>query len=302
VIRPWGLLAVAALLPCCAPAFHAGPLPGEPRDAAFIELGGARIRYSDEGFGPAVVLLHGFAASMDTWRPVRGELLRSHRVIALDLKGFGWSDRPEGDYSPAAQAAIVIALLDHLGIERASLVGHSWGSSVALSVALAVPDRVERIALYDAWVYEEQLPAFFLWAREPGLGELLFDLYYHQRGEDRMARAFYDPFAMDQDLVDSVEAMMHRPGTAAAALAAARGQRFGEIEDRYGEIDVPVLLLWGEDDLVSPVEVARRLAAELPRARLETFARCGHFPMIEARAASNRALADFLAPGQEVRP
>ena len=89
------------------------------------------------------------------------------------------------------------------------------------------------------------------------------------------------------------------PGTSAAALAAVRGQRYALIEDRYREITAPVLLLWGREDKVTPLVVGERLVSELPDARLQVYARCGHFPMIEAYAASTRALADFLAEDRQ---
>ncbi len=117
------------------------------------------------GEGPAVVLLHGFGSSLDMWRPLLPELAEDHRVLALDLKGFGWTDRPRGDYSPSAQAQLVWAVLNERGIERAALVGHSWGAAVALAMALASPERTTRIAIYGGWVYEEQLSFLFRWAR-----------------------------------------------------------------------------------------------------------------------------------------
>ena len=97
-------------------AFHAGPLPGEPK-GQYATIEGARIRYLDVGDGPAVVLIHGFGASLDSWATVVPALATSHRVLALDLKGFGWSDRPEGDYSPAAQAQLVLDLMTARGID-----------------------------------------------------------------------------------------------------------------------------------------------------------------------------------------
>ncbi len=109
-----------------------------------------------------------------------------------------------------------------------------------------------------------------------------------------MATAFYDPSAVTQQLVDAVKRALERPGTRAAALAAVRGMDYAAVEHRYGHIDKPVLLLWGRDDAVAPLEYAERLAAQLPDARLARLPRCGHFPMIEARNASNRALARFL--------
>lgn len=290
-----GFALVVLALGGCAPAFHTGPMPGEPKDARYAKVAGARVRYSDTGKGPAVVLLHGFASSLETWEAVRPALETDHRVIALDLKGFGWTDRPAGDYSPRAQAELVFALLDQLGVERAAVVGHSWGASVALEMALLKPERVERLALYDAWVYEEQLPSTFHWARAGGVGEFLYGAFYDQRSDEKIAQAFYDERFVTERLIEDVERALERPGTTAAALAATRGQRYADVEGRYREIDKPVLLLWGREDRVSTLAVGERLARELRRAELKTYARCGHFPMIEAEAASTRDLVSFLA-------
>lgn len=289
-------LGLACSLAGC-PRFHEGPLPGEPEDATFVELpDGTRVRYLDQGEGSPVVLVHGFASSLDTWRGVL-PVLSEHRVLALDLKGFGWSERPEGgadDYSPLAQARLVFALMDERGIERATIVGHSWGSSVVLAMALEHPERIDKIALYDAWVFEEQLPPTFVWARAAGLGEAIFSTFYRQRADDKLAGAFYDPEAVPQDQVDAVEATLTRPGTIAAALAAVRGQRFATYQDRYRRIEQPVLLLWGREDTITMLQDGERLVSTLPNAELVVYPRCGHFPMHEARAASNRDLLEFL--------
>ncbi len=290
---PAPALMLTALTGCLA--FHRGAMPGEPK-ATYLDVAGARVRYVDAGEGPAVVLLHGFASSLEAWDGVIPRLLANgHRVLALDLKGFGWTDRPPGDYSPAEQARLVLALMDARGIDRAAVVGHSWGASVALALALAAPQRVTRLALYDAWVFEEQLPGFFLWARVGGVGELLFGLYYDERADERMAAAFHDRRYMSEELVEAVDRALRRPGTRAAALAAVRGQRYAQVEGRYRSIEQPALLLWGRDDAVTPLRHGERLARELPAARLVVYPRCGHLPMIEAAAASTRDLAAFLA-------
>lgn len=277
-------------------SFHKGALPGEPAEATWVTLNDTRVRYLDTGGpGPAVVMIHGFASSMDAWKPVVPTLVKSgHRVLALDLKGFGWTDRPEGDYSPHAQAQLVSALMKERGIARAAVVAHSWGSSVALDLALTEPDKVSRLVLYDAWVFEEQLPSFFHLSRASGVGEVLFALFYDQRPDDRIALAFYDPAAIPQALVDGVEDTLARPGTRAAALAAARGQRYANIQADYKRIDVPTLLLWGREDRVTPLSVGERLVAELPNARLVSYPRCGHFPMLEAATASTEELDRFI--------
>ncbi len=299
-MRPLGAqailaLAIATLSSGCL-AFHTGAMQGEPDDATFMAIDGVRVRYVDQGQGSAVVLIHGFAASLDTWDHVIPALVAGgHRVIALDLRGFGWTDRPPGDYSSEAQARLVLALMDQLGVARASVVGHSYGGGVALRLALIAPERVERIALYDAWAYSGQLPAFFHVARADGIGEAMFASWYGERVEDRMALAFFDQRYVTIELIDAVEAALRRPGTYAAALAAVRAMHYENIEDQYRTIEHPALLLWGREDRVTPLEIGERLSRELPGARLVVYPGCGHFPMIEHARQSTAELVRFLA-------
>ncbi|MBX3190358.1 MAG: alpha/beta fold hydrolase [Labilithrix sp.] len=311
----WLLLLFLPFLASCF-SFHKGPMPGEPAQARFTDVDGVRVRFTDTGEPeakpepaqegapppaprPTVVLVHGFASALEVWKPVVPALSKTHRVITLDLKGFGWTDRPEGDYSPDAQARLVMRLLDQRGVSRTAIVAHSWGSSVALAATLQAPERVTRLGLYDAWVYEEQLPTFFHWSRADGVGEALFGLFYKQRADERIALAFYDKKFVTEALVEDVDAALDRPGTVAAALAAVRGQRYAEVETRYRSIDKPTLLLWGREDIVTPLRYGERLSRDLPGSRLVTYPRCGHFPMIEAIAASNRDIAAFLAEGEK---
>jgi uncharacterized protein (TIGR04551 family) len=287
-LAPW----VLALVAGCA-QFHAAPLPNAPSGETFADIGGVHVHYRERGTGPAVVLIHGYGASLESWAPVM-PALTGHRVIAIDLKGFGWTSRPPGDYSPAAQAALVWALLDQLGVGDVAIVGHSWGSSVALSMAVTHPDRVRRIALYDAYVYDDQVPGFFHWAQKGGLGELLFGLFYKERIEDRAPLAYFDERWITQQRIDRVEQDLARPGTTAAALAVIRGHHFAALHDALRGFAKPVLLLWGENDQVTPLRFGQRLAAELSNATLKVYPRCGHIPMVEAQLPSTRDLLAFL--------
>ncbi len=289
-----GALAMLALVAGCA-GFHGAPLPGAPQGATFVDVDGVHVHYREAGTGPAVVLIHGYSASIDLWKPVQDALAAKHRVIAIDLKGFGWTSRPAGDYSPAAQATLVWGVLDQLGVEDVAIVGHSWGSSVSLAMTLAQPARVRRVALYSAYVFEDQVPSFLRWARVDGVGEALFALYYRQGVEDRVGIAYHDPRFVTQARVEHVERELSRPGTVAAALATARAARFNRQQAHYGEIKQPMLLLWGDDDLVTPLRFGERLARELPDAQLEVYAGCGHIPMVEAFRPTTRDLARFLA-------
>lgn len=295
------LLAVG--LSCAMPAclsFHAAPLPGEdgPGDRV-VEVDGVMLQVREEGpsDAPAVIMIHGYGSSRLTWSGITPRLAERFRVIALDLKGFGRSARPVGDYSPEAQAALIIGLMDRLGVSRAALVGHSWGGSIALATALAAPARVTRLGLYGAFVYDEQIPPYFRWAKAAGLGEVVFAMNFRERPDERLARAFYNPDLLEERYVERVTAELERPGTLAASLAAVRGMDFVALAPRYKEVRQPALLLWGREDRVSPPAFGERLAAELPSSRLLVFPRCGHFPHVEARDASTTALIAFLTEG-----
>ena len=180
-------------------------------------------------------------------------------------------------------------------IDSAAVVGHSWGASVALAVTMQSPKRVSRIALYDAWVYEAQLPAFFHWSRADFFGEALFGLYYKERPAEKMALAFYDQKYVTEELIDAVEGALDRPGTVAAALAAVRGQRYAAVESNYRKIQQKTLLLWGREDVVAQLAYGERLTRDLPNSRMIVYPRCGHFPMIEAKDESNRDLISFMS-------
>jgi pimeloyl-ACP methyl ester carboxylesterase len=293
------LLAVSALLAttsgCSSLSFHPGAMPGEPRGAKFATVEGARVRYEDVGSGPPVVMVHGFASSLENWATVAPVVAKGHRVLSMDLKGFGWTDRPEGDYSPVAQARIVLGLMHQRGIDRAAVVAHSWGSSIALQMAMLAPERVSRLALYDAWVYEEQLPTFFLMARADVIGEFLFSTWYTERTDERISFAFYDKEKfVTEPFVELVDKALERPGTVAAALAATRGQTFGKWQERYKTIQQPALLLWGREDEVTLLSFGERLSKDLPHAKMIVYPRCGHFPMLEVPSQSNRDLLAFL--------
>src|SRR6266545_1780014 len=116
----------------------------------FADIDGVRIHYQEKGTGTPLVLLHGFTSSTYSWKDVFEPLSQNFRVIAVDLKGFGFSGKPDGDYSRRAQATLVGRLLDYLKIEKAWLCGNSMGGEIALNFALQNPHRVGGLILVDS--------------------------------------------------------------------------------------------------------------------------------------------------------
>jgi pimeloyl-ACP methyl ester carboxylesterase len=275
------------------PSFHSGPLPGEPAGAAFAEIDGVRLHFLDAGEGPPAVFLHGFATSLGIWRSTLPAVAKQHRALAVDLKGFGWSARPPGDYSHEAQAELIWKLLDARGVGEAALVGHSWGAAVALAMALRAPARVRRLVLYSPFVYQEQLSPFLPFMLAAGLGESLFSVPFGAWTRYRLALAFHDSSSVPAALVEELGQSLTQPGAAAAALACLRAMDFAAQQKRYSQIEAPALLLWGREDAVTLPAVADRLSRDL-RARVALYPSCGHFPMIEAAERSGADLARFL--------
>jgi pimeloyl-ACP methyl ester carboxylesterase len=284
--------------------FQTGPSEPVPRAERMSLPGRGVVRVIDMGPGhgagavETVLLVHGYGASSASWRPIVPRLAERFRVLVVDLPGFGQSDRREGDYSPAALADALAEILDRKGVARAHVVGHSWGSSVVLAFAERHRDKLDRLAILSGWIYDEQLLPMMRWARVPGLGELLFALFYPAAIGERMYLNFYDPTLVTQALVDEIERGLEREGAVATALAAARGMAtFVEQEKGYPRIDAETLLLWGREDRVARPAFGERLARELPRARLVVLPRCGHIPMWECTGETVGALEAFLSGG-----
>lgn len=293
-------------------SFHPGKPPGTPKMGEFTRVGGETIRFVDTGkpgsdaAGAAqpgkgnVVLVHGFGATIEEWLAVIPALKKAgYRVLALDLLGHGWSGRPPGDYSIPAQANRVLALASQRGIDDFAIVGHSWGSAVTMATAIAAPERVKRIALYNGMYFEDQKPVLFDWAKTPGLGELIYGVFYPDRQDEKLAFAFYDAEKhVTEEMVEDVDGLLDRPGTLAAALAGVRAMRYTELEKRYRTVRQPVLLMWGREDNVTPLSYGERLLKQLPNGRLVVYPQCGHLPMVEVPGATNHQLLRFLAEGE----
>ena len=277
-------LTMLLFLSGCA-AFVSERPPGAAADANYVAAAGVDLHYREWGQANrdrgTVVFIHGFAASLESWGPIPEYIGEQFHVIAFDVKGFGLSPRPAGDYAPPAQAVHLWAGLDQLGVKRATLVGHSWGASLVLAMALAQPERVERLALMSAYAYDEEVPTFFRWAQSP-LGDAMFAMFYRQQLAERVRLAYYDERYVTAERVANVEREMSRPGTTAAALAAVRGQRYADLSRRYPTITAPTLIVWGQEDRVTPVAFADRLARDLSNSRVKIYPLCGHMPMVEA--------------------
>lgn len=291
------LIVLTGLASGC-PKFQQGPVRSAIPAKHFIELGErGKIFVKQMGSGPAVLLIHGYAGAVEHWAPLMPAIAHAgFRAIAVDLPGSGRSDKYPGDYSPAGLARTLLALLDRLGVQQAHVAGHSWGTSLALALALRAPARVKSVTLVGPWAYEDQLAPFIVWARAPLIGELLYTVYFDQFLDERMPLTFYEPdfWAAQPQYIALARRQLKRPGWLAAALAAARGMRFEEQQQRYRTIATPALIIQGAADPVTRMPWAKRIHADIPDSQLVVIEHARHMPQIEQPVKTLRAMLTFL--------
>jgi pimeloyl-ACP methyl ester carboxylesterase len=269
----------------------------EPR---YEDLAGVRVRYVRRGEGPALVLLHGFAASVYTWADVIPALAQDHDVIALDFPGFGGSDIPS-DLSPALYPATVLALMDRLGVSRATLVGNSLGGAVGVVLAARHPARVRRLVLIDSAGFNlaaSRRPLILRavgWAPVSAALEVLPVRRLMVRGALR--QVFHDDSLVTKEKVEEYLAPLTRPGSTAAQRALlARPDVFG-LPGLVSEVRVPTLVIWGRHDSWIPVDDADLFVAAIPGSRKVVLEECGHVPQ-EERPKEVVHLVQEFAPGR----
>jgi pimeloyl-ACP methyl ester carboxylesterase len=264
----------------------------------FADIDGVRIHYQEKGTGTPLVLIHGYTSLTYTWKDVFEPLSKSYRVIAVDLKGFGFSGKPDGDYTRRAQAVLVAHLLDHLHIEKAWLCGNSMGGEVALNVALANPQHVAGLILIDSAGVEVPgrgtlAPAYL---SIPVVGRLLIAL---SLTSDKLVRqglekSFYDRSKVTPDRVASYyRPLKTRGGQLAALRARAQWLQF-PVEANLDKINVPTLILWGSQDQLIPLAAGRKLNSLIKDSSLVIFDNCGHLPQEEMPARVIEEITQYI--------
>lgn len=277
-------------------------------DSRFVEVNGLMVHYKIAGQGePVLVLLHGFAASTFSWREVWEPLAQVATVIAFDRPAFGLTARPMpaprsgwNPYSPEAQADLTVGLMDRLGVDRAILVGNSAGGTVAVLTALRYPERVEALVLVDAAIYTGagHLPGWLLpLLRTPQarrLGPLAMRSI--RRWGERFGRsAWHDPSRLTAEIWQGYRKPLQAENWDRALWELVIAGHDLKLAGQLSQVQLPVLVITGDDDRIVPTELSVRLARELPNAELVVFPACGHVPQEECPALFLEAVADFLA-------
>lgn len=268
-----------------------------PEIGESVVAGGFRTNYLESGTGEPVLLIHGSGPGVTAyanWRLTIPDLAKRYRVLAPDMVGFGYTERPEGiSYGVQTWADHIVGFLDALSIERASLVGNSFGGAIALRAATQHPDRVDRLVLMGSigvpFPITDALDA--VWGYEPSVENMrgLLDVFAYSRElvTDELAEVRYRA-SIQPGFHESFNAMFPEPRQRHIEAMATRDEEIAGLPHE-------TLIIHGREDRVIPVRTSLRLLQLIDRSQLHVFGRCGHWTQIERSSEFNRLLDEFLA-------
>src|SRR3954447_2358964 len=274
-------------------------------EVQYVTLHGHRRAYVKVGEGPALLLLHGLGCDHTTWEPVIDSLARRYTVIAPDLLGHGLSDKPRADYSVGGYANGMRDLLTVLGIDRVTVLGHSFGGGVAMQFAYQFPERTERLILVVSGGLGPEVSGSIRAVTTPGFHQVMAVLTLpgirHLGKAGLMALSRTDLKATrDFDEVARIYDSFKDPAFRAAirhvvsAVVDWKGQIVTMADRAYLTEAMPMAVIWGRDDAVIPVRHASNAAALAPNARVEVLPHAGHFPHKDHPQRFAKVLHEFI--------
>jgi pimeloyl-ACP methyl ester carboxylesterase len=264
----------------------------------YIEVAGTSIRVRESGnsHGPAVIMLHGFGSSLETWEPWARALGARYRVVRFDLPGSGLSEPDRsGSYTDARSLELLEQLMDRMGIADATLIGNSMGGRIAWAFAAAHPSRVRNLVLISPDGFAS--PGFEYGKRPnvPAVLSLMKHFLPRLLIRNYLAAAYSNPARLTSPVVDRYYDLLRAPGNRAAMIARMQQSLLEDPIPILRRIEVPTLLLWGRNDRLIPFSKSADYLGALPHASLVEFPDLGHVPHEEAPDDSLKPLQRFLA-------
>ncbi len=265
----------------------------------YIDIGGELVHYVEKGAGEPLVLIHGFLCWSYSWRYNLDALAERYRALALDLRGFGLTERnSRRGHTLSDQVEVVRAFMDAVGVQRAVLCGHSMGGEIAMRFALRYPERVGALVLVSAsgYVRWEKRVLERLALGMPGISSLFVRAAVMNRGfaARSLGEAYKRPGRFTEADLDAYLLPAAAPGTHKSFVKVLRDVDFGATAGELGRVAHRALVIWGEDDPWLPLRHGQRLAKELPNAELVVIPACGHAPQEEYPEEFNEIVLTFL--------
>lgn len=276
-------------------------------DSRFIEINGINVHYKLAGDGePVFILLHGFGASTFSWREVMGPFSELGTVIAYDRPAFGLTERPldwkeNNPYTQESNIQILLGLMDAFAIKEAILIGNSAGGTLATAFTLEHPDRVTALIEVSAAIYQTRPDSGFLnWLLQTPqmdhVGPLIARRLAGRQGDAFIESAWHNPslFQANPEIAAGYRVPLIAENWDRALWEHTKAAQPPNLADRLGQIQVPTLVISGDDDQIVPVDNSIRLAEDIPGAQLVVIDNCGHLPQEECPDDFMESVINFL--------
>lgn len=266
---------------------------------SFVEIDGVDTFVVDKGKGQVVLLIHGLLASVYTWRKVIDSLAERFRVIAIDLKGCGFSEKPKERYSIDIFSKQIIKFMELYHIDKASLVGNSLGGEIALNAAIKFPEKITKLVLINSAGYkmEKKRSGKLIKISAVPFIDKFLGLCMTKRTIKRIAEyLLYNTDAIDERFVESYYRPLKQNGGMEGLICLCKELSSSEFKyDDVKNINIPTLIMWGEEDKLLKVSDAYNMNKDIKSSKLVVIPKCGHAPQEECPTAVSREIIEFLS-------
>jgi pimeloyl-ACP methyl ester carboxylesterase len=268
--------------------------------SVFRTAQGVKVHYVEAGDAgaPPIILIHGFASSTFTWKKIMPELAKSYHVFAIDVPGFGFSDKPEDfPYGGEGYGKTVLNFMDQKKIEKAIFVGNSMGGYISLWIAIHHPERITRLVLIDALGYPKESPGLIALASKGWLQPISKPFIGKPMLKMALKQVYYNDALVTPELVEEYGRPFKTPNAKAVPFWLFKNLSMEHVTEDAGKIPtikIPTLIIWGENDAWIPPEHAKLFHRDIQGSKMIMLPQCGHVPQEEKPEVVLEAILEFL--------
>lgn len=271
----------------------------------YVTINNIKTRYWQLGDkGSPILLIHGFAGSVEHWMENIEALAKHYKVYAVDMIGFGFSDKPQDiKYTPVVFTEFIKAFLDYHKLNKINMVGHSFGGAIALHFAIKYPQLIDKLTLVSSAGLGNDLPLHFRLLTLPIIGRILLGMKSKTAIAKALRHHVYNPKTLSQNFINRMcevfkqprfSKTMHKILRTYANFCGIRPEATKDIIAALPNIKIPTLIIWGQEDNLLPVKHAYFAAKKIPNAKLHIFKYCRHLPQFEYSQDFNKQVLKFI--------
>lgn len=267
----------------------------------YVNIKGSNVLYVTIGKGKPIILIHGYGGSISNWEHQFDVFSNEYKLYALDLIGFGWSEKPKINYTPEFFIEVIKEFMDKLHIEKATLMGNSMGGAISLGCAITYPERIDKLVLVDTLAPYVRFHNFIFklgvrLIRLPILPRLFLSTPFKPSTEWLLKKVVYNDDLITDEWVNYFYEISRLKGYSRTLASTGRNiKKWDKYGEDIGTISKPTLIIWGKEDEIFPVEYGEKINELIKGSKLLVFPECGHMAMWESPEDFNREILSFLS-------